>query len=617
MKFAEPLWLAAGLGVCITMALLLWRSDRERRRILAAWVSSPMVERLTANFSPGRRLLKRILFLTGAVCLFAALARPQAGFKWQEVKRKGTDILVAVDVSRSMLTQDVAPSRLERAKLSIRDLIAALDGDRVGLIPFAGNAYLMCPPTLDYDALSQSIDELSPDLVPVGGTNIGAAVQAALKTLESSSAERKVMILMTDGEDLDGSAKDWAKEAAAKGLVIYTIGIGTTSGELIPVTDANGGTSFVKDENGTPVRSRLDETMLRQIAEITHGEYISLAGNSELDRFYRETVAKMPKKELKSRMQRIPREQYQWPLLAGLLLLASELLIRERRGKKIGAAKSRTLLAALLMLAAGSRVQGAEADQIFHQGVNSYKSQQYDAATKAFNQSLKTENLDLQENAFYNLGNTQYRQGEPLMQRNPEECRKIWEQAVKSYEASLALKPKDADAKFNRDFVLQRLKMLPPPQKQQDQKDQKDQKDNKDQKNDSQKNPDQQNGQDKNSKPDQKNGQDPQNQNQPGQKDPKDPQNNPGGEQKKPGDQAQNPSNGQQSQNNKPPQQPGQQPESGQDKNGQAGGDEEKSNGMMTRREAQNLLQSMKNDEHLLPVVPVGPRQDQDVKRNW
>ena len=265
MKFSDPFWFIPGIAAC---ALLIWSFrafDRRQLAAMATFASGHLLAQLTASLSARRRLFKRALLFVGVACMFAALARPQWGFRWQEAKRRGVDVLFAVDTSKSMLTQDVKPDRLERAKLAVTDMVGKLDGDRVGLIAFAGTAYLQAPLTLDYDAFGESLDALDTNTIPHGGTNIASAILEAQKDLSLEGNNQKILILMTDGEDLDAEGITAAGAAAKDGVKIFTVGIGTASGGLIPVPSDNGGTEYVKDANGQLVTSHLDEKTLTQI----------------------------------------------------------------------------------------------------------------------------------------------------------------------------------------------------------------------------------------------------------------------------------------------------------------------------------------------------------------
>jgi Ca-activated chloride channel family protein len=182
--------------------LSYWLFDARQRAALAKFASPHLLAQLTASISRGRRLLKRLLFITGVAFLFIALARPQWGFHWEEAHRKGIDILFAVDTSNSMLAQDVKPSRLARAKLAVNDLVNKLGGDRVGLIAFAGTAFLQSPLTLDYDAFLQTLDALDTKVIPEGGTDVAAAILTAEDTFGKEEKNVKIIVLITDGEDL-------------------------------------------------------------------------------------------------------------------------------------------------------------------------------------------------------------------------------------------------------------------------------------------------------------------------------------------------------------------------------------------------------------------------------
>ncbi len=220
--------------------LLFWlyrRFDVRQRAALAEFASSHLLARLTASFSPGRRRLKRVLFVAAVAFIFVALARPQFGYHWEENKQRGIDILFAIDTSKSMLTQDVTPDRLTRAKLAITDFVNKLDGDRVGLIAFAGDAFLQAPLTLDYDAFEESLDAIDTSTIPRGGTDIASAIQEAQAAFGKETQNKKILVLITDGEDLEAKGIDAARAAAKDGLTIYTVGVGSPAGGLIPIPE--------------------------------------------------------------------------------------------------------------------------------------------------------------------------------------------------------------------------------------------------------------------------------------------------------------------------------------------------------------------------------------------
>ncbi len=334
MRFEHIYWLVIGLAACGVLAWSFVAFAKKRRLALEKFAAGHLLATLTQSVSPTRRKAKQALLILGVAGIAIALARPQMGFNWQEVKRKGIDIMIAVDTSKSMLANDVAPNRLERSKLGIADFVSRLEGDRVGLIPFAGSAFLMCPLTLDHQAFSASLNALSPAVVPVGGTDIAAAIATAQKSL-SNDANHKFLVLVTDGEDLEGEALAAAQAAARDGVTIYTVGVGTPAGELIPMADRRGGVSFMKDENGQMVKSRLDESALREIAQATGGIYAPLGQHAQgLDTIYQQKLVHAPKKELTDRMQRVPIERFFWPLVVAFVLLCMEFVLNDRKPKR-------------------------------------------------------------------------------------------------------------------------------------------------------------------------------------------------------------------------------------------------------------------------------------------
>jgi Ca-activated chloride channel family protein len=537
MQFAQPIWLFAGLVACAALVWQYRRFDRGQRIALTQFVSVRLLPKLTSSISASRKLVKRILFILGVAFVFIALARPQAGFEFRETHRKGLDLLFAVDTSKSMLAQDVKPDRLTRAKLAVTDLVAKLNGDGVGLIAFAGGSFLQCPVTLDYDAFRESLDALDVNVIPKGGTDIAAAIHEAEAVFNTRTAADKILILITDGEDLGGEAISAAQLATKNGVKIFTVGVGSTTGELVPVPSETGGTDFAKDENGKPVKSRLDETTLKKIAESTSGIYQPLGAQGEgLTNIYERGLAGFKRQDLKAREAKVPLEKFHWALLAALACFVGELLIGNRRRVR-GSNLRPTLAAAALMILAGvastkaASPQSAEqayhkgdfaksqqdyaasaakepskAELQFNAGDASYKAGDYAQAASGFEKSLKTGQVPVQQNAYYNLGNTKYRLGQKTEKENPQETIKTWEEAVKSYDTALQIKSDDADAKHNHDFVKRKIEQLKKQeeqkkQDQQQQQDQKHQQQNKDQKNNDQQNQSQdQKGNSKNQK---------------------------------------------------------------------------------------------------------------------
>ncbi|MBW2112640.1 MAG: VWA domain-containing protein [Deltaproteobacteria bacterium] len=513
MQFVHSFWLVSGVLACAILGFGFYYFQKKGRAALERFAAGHLLEKLISSVSPGRRIVKRVFLIAAVASIFVALARPQAGFQWKEVKRKGIDILMAVDTSRSMLASDVRPNRLERSKLGIMDFVSRLEGDRVGLIPFAGKAFLMCPLTLDYHAFGQSLHALDTGIIPQGGTDLASAIREA-ESAFSENDNHRILILVTDGEDLEGQALNAAKEAASRGMTIYTVGVGTPAGELIPVP-GKGKEVFAKDAGGRLIKSRLDEKTLKAVAEATGGRYEPLGRQAEgLDAIYREKLSLVPKRELSERMRRVPIDRFEWPLLLAFILLVAEFVISDRRprpekGPVVQAARVKTPLPrgmkgaqaaslALILLVSFSVSQGAyasptsaektyargdyalsakeyrkevkrspdDAQLQFNLGTAAYKDKKYQEALTAFRTALKTSEIELQNKAYYNMGNTLYREGEKTVKKSPQDTIKRWEASIKAYEGALKLNPDDKDACFNLEFVKKKLETLKKKQKQ-------------------------------------------------------------------------------------------------------------------------------------------------------
>ena len=328
MRWHVPLALAGLVLVPALVAFLVWAA-RWRRRDLARFVAASLLPAVAPHLDPRRRRLRAALLVAAVAALVLALAGPQWGFRWQEVRREGIDLMVAIDTSRSMLANDVKPNRLARAKLAVRGLVEELRGDRVGLIAFAGTAFLQCPLTLDYGVFTQSLDVVEVGLIPKGGTSLAAAIDAALAAFEGRQGQNQALILITDGEDHEGDVAEAAARAAERGVKIYTVGLGTPEGELIP--QESGG--FLKDREGQVVKSRLDEETLQEVAVQTGGVFLRASGASfELTDLYRDYVDTLDKRELGSTLERRFEHRFQLLLGLALALLVAEGLVGERRG---------------------------------------------------------------------------------------------------------------------------------------------------------------------------------------------------------------------------------------------------------------------------------------------
>jgi Ca-activated chloride channel family protein len=465
------------------------------------FIESRLLPGLISGISPGRRKLRLALLLGAVICIILALARPQWGFSWQEVKQKGVDIVVAIDTSKSMLADDIAPNRLARAKLAALDLMQQARSDRLGLVAFAGDAFLQCPLTIDDAAFRQSVESLDVNIIPQGGTALAEAIHSAMTAFKEAD-NHKVLVLITDGEDQDSNALDAAEKAAQSGLKIFTIGVGTPDGQILRIKDAQGNENYIRDEQGNVVKSHLNERLLQEIAGASQGGfYLPLRGAKTMENLYEKGLAALPKSEHQEKLIRQYQDRYHWPLAIAVLLLIAETLLperkRQRRDRPTVVATGKPVLqtAALLLLFLPAAWAGSPGSALreynsgkyeqamkdygqllqrnaddprlhFNAGAAAYRNQQFDEAAKQFNDAIATPDLKLQSSAYYNHGNSLYRIGEALP--DPSKRTEAWEKSLKDYELSMKLDPQDVDAKFNHEFVKKRLEELKQQQSKQD-----------------------------------------------------------------------------------------------------------------------------------------------------
>ena len=530
MSFAYPKLLMLMMLVVPTTAFFLVWAWKQKQAAISMFVRSRLLAQLTIGVSVQRQWIKAALIVLAIACIFVALARPRWGIGEEVAKAEGVDIVVCVDVSRSMMATDVSPSRLARAKLACYDLLNATKTDRLGLVAFAGGAFLQCPLTLDDGAFRQNVAALDTDTIPEQGTALSQAIDEAKAAFGQDSASQKAIVIITDGEDHEAGAITAAKDCADAKIRIFTIGVGSTSGELLKSTDPYGNTVFFKDEEGNPVKSRLNEELLQQIAQTSGGFYLHLNNTDTMVELYRKAFANVAKTKFSATIFRQWIERFQWPLGLGILLLAVEILIpNHRRVKNLPSVQPPTTgsskrpksaatekppqlagvvgLALLLLSLPRTEASSTQAetqyrkgkfDQAleeyeklarenpndarlpFNAGASAYRSGDYKKAGGLFEQALTAPDLDLQEQAWYNLGNTHYKLGEDA--KEPDQKREQWNQALASYTAALKLNPQDANAKQNYETVKQIIEQMPPPPPEQQQQDgDKDKKDKKDQ----------------------------------------------------------------------------------------------------------------------------------------
>lgn len=677
LTFQSPIWFAALALVPVFCGLLIWAQFRSER-LISRVVAPRLREQLAGAVSKNLRIFRAILILTAFFAIVVALARPQYGFIEQEITQQGRDIILAIDTSRSMLATDVTPNRLTRAKLFAKDLLRLAEGDRVGVIAFAGGAFLQAPLTLDRSASLAAIDELDTDIIPKGGTNIAEAIHLAMKAFGKGEGQTLALVVLTDGEELDADGIAAARKAAEEGVRIFTVGVGSAEGSLIPIRDDSGRQDFVRDQVGKPVQSRLDASRLSEIASAGGGFYEALEADTAAV-IFEKGILPMETSERGSMTSRQPLEKYQWPLGVGIGLLAVWLLVGERRRN----ARLTPLAAAIVMFSCvptwaqtGSDAYDAgnyeealgdfqtrlakspdSAKLQFNAGAAAYKLNKHAEAVDFFAKALATGSPEPEflNSAIYNLANALVRRGEAA-EKN-EEKKADWKNAIGHYETVLKSDPENKPAEENRDIVKKLLEDLEKQEEEQkkDQKDDQKKDDKQDQKDDQKKDDqqkDQKDGQQKQDQPqDQENKQDQESKDQQdqkgedqkqesgkdqekkdqGEKDdkPGDQEDQKEQDQKDPGNQKQDPqSQGSENQNSK--QEPGPSPTPGEKKEGEIKslGDEEQAaqelaaaeeaaekEGQMSEGQARALLNSLRRDEDRVPLMR--PSMQEETLKDW
>jgi Ca-activated chloride channel family protein len=646
MNFANLhlLWLL--LVIPPALLAFFWWTGRTRQRLLTQFIQTRLLPALTVGISARRQKIRVGCLVLAVVCLILALARPQWGFDWQEMKQRGLDIVVAIDTSKSMLAEDIAPNRLARAKLAALELMQRARSDRLGLVAFAGSAFLQCPLTIDDAAFRQSVEALNVNIIPQGGTAIAQAIETALTAFKEGD-NYKVLVLLTDGEDHDSRAAEAAEKAAKEGLRIFTVGIGTTEGELLRLKDAQGATDYVRDPQGNVVKSHLDEELLKKIALATEGgAYLQLRGPKAIDTLYDQVLARLPKSEHQEKFVRQYHDRYHWPLGVAIVLLSVEMLFPERKREpktKPAATPSaqpalHTAATVLLLLLLPTALRGSPASALreykagqydqalkeyeqllkrkgedprlhFNAGAAAYRNQQFEEAAKQFNATLAAPDLKLQGLAYYNEGNALYHLGE--RDPDPKKRKEAWEKAAQDYQSTAKLNPQDQDAKFNYEFVKRKLEELKQ-QQQQSQQDKSEQQKDEDKKQEQQNQQQQQQDQQKKDQQQQQQAQQKQSEEKKDSAKQEQQKKQSEQQQQQQQQQAAKQSQEQKERQRQERQQAKQSPEQPKDK-----GDEKEQEaavaqaaGQMTPQQAQQLLDAQKGDEQMLPPQPTGKPAD-------
>jgi Ca-activated chloride channel family protein len=629
MTFGEPalLWCLLALPL---FAALIMHNDRRRQKRLEQLVAVRLLPELTDPIARLQTLIKQALFLAALAVFVLALARPQLGSVEQNFEQHGRDIVLAIDTSKSMLSTDYAPNRLTRAKLAAQDILDSMKGDRIGLIAFAGSAQVEAPLTTDYQTVLDALTQLDTKTVERGGTDITAAIHAAELALGRSEGSYRALVLLTDGEDLEENAIGAAKEAASFGIRIFTVGIGTKEGALIPVDPDRQ--ELLRDRDGQTVRSRLDESRLRAIAEQTGAFYVHLE-NGAISRLIESGLRKLGEGKIDDRSTRIPIERYRWPLIFGMLLLLLSAALNDQRKKQgparrtpVPGALALVLLASILNAHANSGLdhynQGDfdkalenfreelkhEPDSPtinFNLGDANYRLQKYDEAFEAYSKAMVSSDPVLQEEAYYNAGNSLFMEGNHA--QDLEQQLSNYYDARYQYNQALNRNPGDEQAKKNLRLLEERIKDA---EKQKEEEQQRQQKQQRQRRKPKSRNRNQQQEGQKGQKPGQ--------QSEPGSEgsDPDD-QQTPGDQQLGPSDQNQSGADDQPQDEPPSPKKDGQLREitPSEEQKQQMQQPQEGKPGMMSEDEALGLLDSLKDESDKIDLMH--RKTDRGVLRDW
>ncbi|MBF0120356.1 MAG: VWA domain-containing protein [Desulfobacterales bacterium] len=491
--------------VNIEMLFLIWTIPllilvivygiKKRKNILLNFASNKALSVIAKDVSNKKRYIKHSLVLISLTFMAIALSGPEYGYRWEEVERKGIDIIVAIDCSKSMTASDISPSRLDRAKREVIDLLNMLQGDRIGLVAFSGTAFLQCPLTLDYEAFHIFLNSLSPDFLPVYGTDIAAAITTAISGFNEKDHSEKAVILITDGESTSGDPIQEAEKASKAGIKIFCIGIGKNEGA--PIKDKDG--ELKKDKSGNIILSKLDEDTLKKISAVTGAIYVhSITGDMDLDIIYNKEIrSKMEQKTVSSGRKQIWEDRYQWFLIISLIAIIIELfltsvnkkaslfifliiffcnsisyadVLRRNMKKGIEAYEKGDYNSALKYMIDAQLEEPDNPEIYYNLGNTYYKLGDFESAFKNYQGALNKGDDKMKEKILYNQGNTLYKKGD-------------LKEAIENYEKALKIDPNDKEAKENLEFAKKMLeKQQKEKQEQDNNKDKEDKKEKEDKK---------------------------------------------------------------------------------------------------------------------------------------
>lgn len=514
MTFASPELLYCLLGLPALIGLRFWASFRAAS-VVRNMTAPRLRSQLVVGVSAWRSALIFSLQLMALACFIIALAQPRWGEDKVTQLESGRNVIIAMDTSRSMLANDLLPNRLTRAKLAAQDILGTLKTDRVGLIAFAGNAYLQAPLTTDHEAIVEAIQSLDFTSVPRGGTELGRALKLAMETFEKNPAKNHGLILFSDGGEPDVDLKKSIEQAVKMKVLVLTVGVGTEDGALIPDPDPDRSGEFVRSPDGNVVKTRLEGAVLQQIATATGGRYLKLGSQPLAVSVVRELMAALQAQTNDAKEQVKPIERFQWPLSIGVLFLMIAWFLRpspavrrvapavaliclvlgttsaqaekspaswwpltnkaevtreeaEKAQKEGNHKKAVDLFAKLLKEKPPETLRYRYAQAL---GYSAHHLTEYDRAVGAFSEALESHEESVVKLAHQGLGHSLYDQGDRVLAKMPRFTVKTWTDALKHLNAVLKLDPENKDVKENRDFIQKRLDALKEQIRQQEEKD--------------------------------------------------------------------------------------------------------------------------------------------------
>ena len=475
-RFEDPIYLYLLLLIpllAVIRFLTVWQQKRRLRR----FGDIELLRQLMPDVSRFRPLVKFCLLLAALALIIIMVARPQFGTKISHEKRTGIETIICMDISNSMLAEDVTPSRLDRAKMMVENLVDNFTNDKIGLIVFAGDAFTQLPITSDYVSAKMFLSTIDPSMMATQGTDIAAAIRMASHSFTQQEGVGKAIIVITDGEDHEGGALEAAKEAEDRGMRVYVLGVGSTKGAPIPLGDGD----YLKDNSGQTVMTGLNEDMCRQVAQAGGGAYIHVENNSRAQEQLDAELDKLSKKDIESTIYSDFDEQFQAVGIIALLLIILEVCILEVKNpllRRISLFKRKAAVVLLLMIAVG--VQAQSDRQLIRQGNKTFRKGDYADAEVAYRKAVEKNQRNPQAN--YNLGNalmaqrkdssavSQLEQAaklETVPSRKAQayhnigvicQNKKMFGEAIEAYKEALRNNPTDNETRYNLELCKRQQK---------------------------------------------------------------------------------------------------------------------------------------------------------------